>query len=80
MAAKKQDDIKKLSFEDSLKELEDIVRKLESGGQSLDNSIEDYTRGTALKKHCEEKLNEAKLKVEKIVAAGDKLSTTSMDE
>jgi exodeoxyribonuclease VII small subunit len=69
MNKKSSKDIEKLPFEESLKELETIVRELEAGGQDLDSSIEYYTRGTALKKHCEAKLSEAKLKVEKIIAA-----------
>lgn len=61
--------IETLSFEDAVKELEAIVRKLESGGTDLDSSIALYTRGTSLRTHCEKKLQEAKLKVEKIVAS-----------
>lgn len=61
-------DIKEMSFEQSLKELEEIVRSLEEGGGELDKSIESYTRGTALQKNCEKRLAEAKLKVEKIIA------------
>lgn len=64
-------DIKKLSFEDAMKELEMIINKLQSGQQSLDNAIEDFTRGTILKDHCEKKLTEAKLKIEKIIAKED---------
>ncbi len=64
-------DIKKLSFEDAMKELEVIINKLQSGQQSLDNAIEDFTRGTILKDHCEKKLTEAKLKIEKIIAKED---------
>lgn len=63
--------IEALSFEDAVKELESIVRKLESGGMNLDDSIAMYTRGTALRTHCEKKLQEAKLKVEKIVAGAN---------
>ncbi len=55
-----------LSFEQALAELEAIVRRLESGEASLEQSIEDYTRGTALKTHCQQKLEEARLKVEKL--------------
>ena len=64
-------DIAKLSFEDALKELEDIVKKLESGQGTLDESIGAYERGTALKQHCEAKLKEAKDKVDKIALAPD---------
>lgn len=63
--------IEHLSFEDAVKELEAIVRKLESGGMELESSIGMYTRGTALRTHCEKKLQEARLKVEKIVAGAN---------
>ncbi|MCB2081501.1 MAG: exodeoxyribonuclease VII small subunit [Hyphomicrobiales bacterium] len=69
-------DIKKLSFEEALAELEAIVRKLDSGNQNLEDSIKDYTRGTQLKQHCETKLAEAKLKVEKISVGNDGTTST----
>jgi len=47
---------KDLSFEDSLKKLEDIVEQLESGDVDLDKSVELYEKGMNLKKICEEKL------------------------
>ena len=64
-------DVDKLSFEESLSELEKIVRALESGQADLKSSIDSYERGTALKKHCEAKLKEARLKIEKITLAPD---------
>ena len=54
------------SFEESLNELENIVRELEAGGENLDKSIKNYERGMKLVKACEEKLTQAKLKVEVI--------------
>lgn len=60
-------DISSLSFEQALKELETIVRKLETGQGDLESSITDYTRGTQLKEHCEKKLADAKLRVDKIM-------------
>ena len=73
-------DIEKLSFEEAVKELEGIVRRLESGGENLEKSIEDYTRGNELKKHCEAKLADAKLKVEKIISSKDgKIKTAPFD-
>ncbi len=65
-----------ISFEDALKELESIVRKLESGTADLDSSIKDYTRGTELKVFCEEKLKDARMKVESILKAQDGALTT----
>lgn len=64
-------DIKKLSFEDALEELEDIVRTLEDGSGALDDSIKAYERGAMLKKHCEQKLSEARTRVDKIVVGAD---------
>ena len=64
-------DIASMSFEDALKELEGIVKQLEQGQVRLDEAITAYERGALLKKHCEQKLAEAKMKVEKIVFSAD---------
>ncbi len=64
-------DIKQMTFEAAMNELEEIVRELENGNQDLDGSIGKYERGTALKTHCEAKLKEASLKVEKITGQND---------
>ena len=66
-----QSDISALSFEDALKALEDIVRKLESGDVPLDESITLYERGEALRKHCQARLDSAQARIEKIVAGPD---------
>jgi len=58
--------VEKLSFEDALAQLENIVRDLEGGKIKLDDAVEAYEKAIALKKYCEEKLKEAKLKIEKI--------------
>jgi exodeoxyribonuclease VII small subunit len=60
-----------LSFEDALRELEQVVDALEGGNVPLDRSIALYERGEALRQHCERKLKDAELKVEKIVASRD---------
>ena len=65
------DDISKMSFEDALAELETIVSKLERGDAALEDSIALYRRGAALKAHCEGKLRDAQLKVDKIVLGPD---------
>lgn len=56
----------KIPFEKAMEELETIVRSLESGKTTLDDSIKAYERGIALKNHCEKKLEQARLKIEKI--------------
>ena len=58
--------IAQLSFEAALKRLEEIVRRLESGEESLDESIRLYGEGDALKKQCEARLEAAQAKIERI--------------
>jgi exodeoxyribonuclease VII small subunit len=59
-------DVGSLSFEAALKQLEEIVTKLERGDVPLEESIAIYERGEALKKHCEALLARAEERVEKI--------------
>ena len=58
--------LNEMSFEQSLKELEGIVSRLEQGDVELERSITIYERGEALRKHCDELLKRAEAKVEKI--------------
>lgn len=64
-------DVAKMSFEDALEELEDIVRTLEDGKGKLEDAITAYERGTKLKAHCEKKLKAAQAKVETISLGAD---------
>jgi len=69
-----------MSFEDALNELESIVGRLERGDAPLEESITIYQRGAALKAHCEGKLKDAQMKVEKIVLKGQgEVGTTDFD-
>ncbi|MGC2856963.1 exodeoxyribonuclease VII small subunit [Novispirillum sp. DQ9] len=64
-------DIAALSFEDALRELEQIVQQLERGQVRLDEAVSAYERGSLLKRHCEQRLAEARAKVEKIQLGPD---------
>jgi exodeoxyribonuclease VII small subunit len=64
-------EIASMSFEDALRELEQIVRQLEEGKAKLDDAIGFYERGTLLKRHCEEKLRLAQQRIDKIVVSPD---------
>ena len=64
-------DIQKMSFEEALEELKELVSKLESGEGKLDDAIKSYERGSQLKAHCEAKLQEAQAKIEKITFSGE---------
>jgi exodeoxyribonuclease VII small subunit len=60
-----------LSFEDALKRLEAIVHRLESGEASLEESISLYTEGATLRAKCEERLQSAQARIEKITLGHD---------
>ena len=64
-------EIASLSFEEALKELENVVRRLESGDAPLDESIDLYARGDALRAHCQARLDAAQARIEAIVADRD---------
>jgi exodeoxyribonuclease VII small subunit len=64
-------EIASLSFEESLKALEAIVARLESGDAALDESIDLYTRGDALRAQCEARLKDAQMRIEKISLGSD---------
>ncbi|MGB3866514.1 MAG: exodeoxyribonuclease VII small subunit [Xanthobacteraceae bacterium] len=66
MADSTHADIKTLSFERALEELESIVTRLEGGEVALEESVAIYERGEALKRRCEQLLRQAEARVEKI--------------
>ncbi len=69
--------IEKMSFEEALAKLEEIVRKIDTGQEDLEESINSYEQGVLLKKHCEKMLKSAKLKIEKITQNSDGSVQTS---
>lgn len=74
--------IEQMSFEEALKALEGVVEALEGGQVSLERSLDLYERGERLRKHCEDRLKAAELRVEKIVtgADGKAAGTRPLDE
>ena len=68
-------DISVLSFEDAVRALEEVVRRLEGGEVPLDESISLYERGEALRRHCQARLDAAQERIEKIVAGADGRAT-----
>ena len=66
-----ENELENMNFEQALRELEDIVAKLETGEGSLEASIAAYERGVELKKYCEKRLQEAQAKIEKITITPD---------
>jgi exodeoxyribonuclease VII small subunit len=74
-------DVETLPFEKALAELETIVKRLEQGDVALEESIQIYERGEALKQRCETLLREAEARVEKITrdAGGRPVGTEPLD-
>ena len=73
------EDIKNLSFEEAMQELETVVRQLESGKVKLDDAVKSYEKGVALKNLCEEKLKNAKSKIDLLVIGSDNLPVAAKD-
>jgi exodeoxyribonuclease VII small subunit len=67
----KLESVENLSFEQALAELEEIVKKMDSGQENLELAVNSFERGVQLKNYCEKKLQEAKLKIEKITKLED---------
>ena len=59
-------DINNLTFEEALEELEKITNDFETGESTLENAVNLYNLGFLLKKHCEQKLIEAKKKIDEV--------------
>ncbi len=72
------EDIRALSFEEALSQLETIVDRLETGDVALEESIEIYQRGAQLRAYCDEKLKNAQARIEKIT--GDGSGTAPLDD
>jgi len=74
-------DIKQLTFEKAIEELESIVARLEGGKVPLEESVAIYERGETLKRRCEELLRQAEARIEKIAldASGQPTGTTPLD-
>lgn len=81
MAEAAKADIKRLSFEQAIDELESIVKRLEEGKVPLEESITLYERGEALKRRCAELLQQAEARVERITtdAQGRASGTAPLD-
>ena len=60
-----------MTFEQALRALEDVVRKLEGGEVPLEESISLYERGEQLRRHCQARLDAAQARIETIIAGPD---------
>ena len=75
-----EDLLDRMTFEEKIKLLEEIVKELESGEVPLDEAIEKYTSAMKLAKECSDKLNEVSEKVNKIMLENGKLEDFTVSE
>ena len=61
----------KISFEDALRDLEDVADRLEGGELGLDDSIKEFEKGIKLARYCQLKLEEAERKIEILQKGAD---------
>ena len=71
MQAENKENKENISFEEAITALEEITRNLEGGRIKLEEAVAAYTKGMELKKICEDKLTDAKLKIEQISTGKD---------
>lgn len=69
-----------MKFEEKIKELENIVNKLENGDSPLDESFDMYSKAMKLIKECDKELNNVKEKVNKIVNENGELKDFTIDD
>lgn len=60
-----------MKFEEAMKQLENTVKKLESGDTTLEESMELFEKGVSLTRTCQQLLSEAQLKVTKLIAENE---------
>jgi len=68
-----------ITFEESLKELEEIVSRLEKGDVPLEEAIEEFSKAMKLVKYCDDKLNEARTTIAKIVDENGEIIEFNVD-
>ena len=76
MAEKKTE----INFEKALKDLEDVVEKLESGELSLEESLKSFEKGIKLTRQSQEQLSKAELQVKKLIEENGELKTVPLKD
>ncbi|MBQ7979925.1 MAG: exodeoxyribonuclease VII small subunit [Candidatus Methanomethylophilaceae archaeon] len=72
------EEVEKMTFEESIKTLEDLVKELEAGGIDLDRSIEIYEKAVLLRNHCRQILDESERRIQKIMESSGTLKTEDL--
>ena len=72
--------IEKLSFEDSISQLEETVRSMESGEAPLESIVSNYQRGVKLLRHCKTHLDNAELKIKEVSSDSKEKNLTETED
>ncbi|MCW9088600.1 MAG: exodeoxyribonuclease VII small subunit [Gammaproteobacteria bacterium] len=80
MAKKTSDSETQLDFEASLKELEELVEKMEQGDLTLEQSLKDFEHGVALTRACQQALREAEQKVQILADKSDQAELSPFED
>ncbi len=73
------EEVEQMSFEDSIKNLEALVKELEAGGIDLDRSIEIYEKAVILRNHCRKILDDSERRIQKIMESSGTIKTEDFD-
>lgn len=70
----------KLSFEQALERLEEVVRELEGGDLSLEQALALFQEGVALARQCEKQLDQAEARIEQLLEADGQVIAVPLDQ
>ena len=74
-----EEEVEKMTFEESIATLESLVKELENGGIELDKSIEIYEKAVVLRNHCRKILDDSERRIQKIMETADGIRKEDMD-
>lgn len=70
--------MEKLTFEEAMEKMDEVVRQLEQGDLSLEKSMELYQEGMHLSKHCGVKLNDVETKIQTLLKENGEIVTKDL--
>ena len=79
-AKKSVKNTKELDFEAAIKELENLVERMEQGDQNLEQSLKDFERGVELTRTCQQALKQAEQKVQTLLAQNAEADLVPFDD
>lgn len=68
-----------IPFEDTLRQLEDIVHELEESGLTLDDALKKFETGVKLSRLCHRRLDDAEMRIEELVEGEEGVRVESVE-